>query len=58
MNFGEFLHQSKDEIRQTIRNFGKIDIKITNNKYAASFNKICIDENLLPTYTNIYITEF
>ena len=33
----------------------KLNKSFVNNKYGISFNKICINEGLLPNYTNIYI---
>ena len=39
-----------------IRSIEKTNRKITKTQLSLVFNKICIQENLLPAYTNIFIS--
>ena len=55
LNFGNLLHLLQDEERKVVRNIESLEKKLINNKFAVIFNEMCIKENLLPTYSEIYI---
>ena len=51
--FGEVLSQLAPETRSIVRRIEQNDKKITNAHYAIVFDKKCINEGLLPNFTNI-----
>ena len=53
MNFGKFLHLQPENIKKQIRKIENLEIKLANATVATVFNKTCLDENLLPTFTFI-----
>ena len=53
--FGETLSQLEPEIRKIVRRIEQNQKKITNAHYAVVFDKKCLEEGLLPNFTNIYI---
>ena len=53
MNIGNLLRHLTPEEKKLIRNTEKQNSKINNIKLSLIFNKTCINEKLLPTYTNI-----
>ena len=55
MDFGRLLFQVPQEHRKSVRKIENISKKLINANFAVIFNDICIRENLLPTFTNIYI---
>ena len=55
MNFGELIYDLLPQQKQLIRNIEKHNRKLCGIKYSLVFNKNCINENILPTYANIYI---
>ena len=55
MNFGEFLHLHPENIKILTRKIENLENKLANARVAIVFNKTCLNENLLPTFTNIYI---
>ena len=55
MNIGTVLHELFPDGRRAVRNIENTSRKITNARASVAFNKICIDNNLLPKFTNIYI---
>ena len=55
MNFGEFLDLHLENIKKLIRKIENLENKLANARVAIVFNKACLIENLLPTFTNIYI---
>ena len=52
MNIGELLFQCDIESRKIFRKFEGINKKIIESNWSKNFNKICLKENLWPTYTN------
>ena len=42
-------------LKKLIRKIENLENKLVNARVAIVFNKICLNENLLPTFTNIYI---
>ena len=55
MKFGEFLYIQPDNIKKQVRNIENLEKKLDNARVAIVFNKTCLNKNLLPTFTNIYI---
>ena len=43
------------EERRTVRKIESINKKISNTKEAVIFNKTCLNEGLLPNFSNIYM---
>ena len=58
MNFGELLHLHPEYIKKQLRKIENLELKLANARVAIVFNKTCLNENLLPTFTNIYIYSF
>ena len=54
MNFGNVLFQQPYNIRKQVRNIETNEKKLIQAKMAVLFNNACINENLLPNFTNIY----
>ena len=55
MNFGNFLYQFHQETIKRTRELEKIYKQLSKSKNAVAFNKTCLNENILPKYSNIYI---
>ena len=58
MNFGELLDLQPENIKKQLRKIENLENKLANARVAIVFNKTCLNENLLPTFTNnniIYI---
>ena len=55
MNFGNLLFGQPDNIKKSLRNIESIEKKLANTRIATVFNQTCLNEYLLPTFTNIYI---
>ena len=55
MNFLNLLHIQPDNIKRNIRNIETTEKKLANAKIAVIFNNTCLNENLLPRFSNIYI---
>ena len=53
--FRTCLYIQPDNIKKQVRNIGNLEKKLANARVAIVFNKTCLNENLLPTFTNIYI---
>ena len=52
-NLGELIHQLDEPSKQVCRKFEKCLIKLTKLRLNVVFNQTCIQENILPKYTNI-----
>ena len=55
MNFGELIYHQPNNIKKLLRKIENLEKKLVNARVAIVFNKTCLNENLLPTFTNIYI---
>ena len=55
MSFGDIIFQHSSDNKKIVRNIERLNKKITNAKLSVLFNQTCISNNLLPSYTNIYI---
>ena len=53
MSFGSVLNNLNLEEKKQTRNLEKLSKKLINAKAAVTFNQICLDNNLLPNYSNI-----
>ena len=53
-NFANFLFLFNQETRRLIRKIENIEKKLINCQLAVLFNQTCLNEDILPTYTNIY----
>ena len=53
MNISEILTTVPPEIKKTFNKVQKLNRKLSKAKNAVLFNDICIQENILPRYTNI-----
>ena len=54
-SFGELLFTLSHDQRRIVRRLESETKKLSNTKHAVVFNDLCIRENLLPKYSNIYI---
>ena len=54
-NYGQYLNQFPPNMIKVIREFERIQKKICRHKMSIMFNEICINEEILPKYTHIYI---
>ena len=55
MNIAQLIFNLPAATKYVVRNVEKCKNKLINCQYAAQFNKTCVNENILPNYTNIYI---
>ena len=55
LTFGELLYPLNNDLKNQIRNFEKQKKQILSAKYGILFNQTCLNEELNPTCTNIYI---
>ena len=51
--YGEILYQAPEEIRKHYRRLEGLKKKKVSIKWSITFNSICLQENLWPTYTKI-----
>ena len=54
-NYGQYLNQFPPNTIKVIREFERIQKIICRHKMSIMFNEICINEEMLPKYTYIYI---
>ena len=52
---GNLIHELGEGERKSFRKIERLNKKLINNEYAVIYNKFCINENLLPRYTNFKI---
>ena len=52
-NLGELIHHLEEPDKQVCRKFEKCLLKLTKLRLNVVFNTACIQENILPKYTNI-----
>ena len=55
MNFGELIYLQPDNVKKLLRKIENIEKKLANARVAILFNETCLNENILPNFTNIYI---
>ena len=54
-NYGQYINQFPPNTIKVIREFERIQKKIYRHKMSIMFNEICINEEMLPKYTYIYM---
>ena len=54
MTLGEIIFQFPNNIKIIIRQLEKLERKRVKANMAILFNRTCINENILPQFTNIY----
>ena len=57
-NYGQYLNQFPPNTIKVIREFERIQKRICRHKMSIMFNEICINEEMLPKYTYIYIYNY
>ena len=51
MNYGELLYEVPNELRRLYRALERQKRKMISLKWSSTFNKVCLQENLMPNYT-------
>ena len=54
-NLGELIFDLPNPLKNEVRKLEKTSIKHTKIQLSCVYNDICLQENILPKYTNIYI---
>ena len=57
MNYLEHLHSLDNELKNKFRKLESIHLKIINTKWSHTFNEVCLKENILPNYVNLWLNE-
>ena len=52
-SYAALLHLLDAPAREAYRKLERIKRKLIQSTYSGQFNKVCIDEELLPNYSNI-----
>ena len=52
-HLGELLFSLPIDVKQVVRSFEKVCIKLVKAKYSRLFNEVCIHDNMYPKYSNI-----
>ena len=55
MNFGELIFKFPCNICSKIRYLEKLQKKLVKANIAILFNRTCVNENILPNFTDIYV---
>ena len=55
-NYGQYINQFPPNTIKVIREFERVQKKICRHKMSIMFNEICINEEMLPKYTSIYLS--
>ena len=66
MNFGELIYQQPENIKKLMRKIENLEKKISLNSLnfsanalvAILFNKTCLNKDILPKFTNIYLDTY
>ena len=53
-DIGHLLHQVPENTRKLFRKYESLSKKSIKKKWSNTFNSVCLKENSLPVYTNIY----
>ena len=54
-NLGSLVHPLQPELRKQVRDLEKVSLRRCKSDCNLLFNSVCVKENLLPNYSNIYI---
>ena len=57
-DLGSLLHTLPSEQKNEVRKLEKVSLKLVKSECRELFNSVCVRENLLPNYSNIYIYEY
>ena len=52
---GPLVHPLPAALKKEVRELEKVSLKLAKTDCSLLFNGICLSENLLPNYSNIYI---
>ena len=55
MSLGEIIFQFPNNIKIIIRQVEKLERQQIKANMAIQFNRTCVNENILPQFTNIYM---
>ena len=55
MNIGTLIYNLNYNIKRTIRKLENLNKKKNSIECSIIFNESCLQQNILPNYTNIYI---
>ena len=55
---GTLIFTLPAEEKKAVRELEKVSIKLAKSDCSLLFNGVCLSENILPNYTNIYIYEY
>ena len=54
-NLGELIYALPKEVKLEIRRLEKCFLKLQRKELSCAFNRTCLNEDILPKYTHIYI---
>ena len=57
-NLGSLIHPLPRELRKEVRDLEKVSFRRCKSECSLLFNSVCVKENLLPNFTNIYIYQY
>ena len=55
VSLGSLIHSLPSEIKKEVRDLEKVSFRRCKSDCSVIFNTVCVKENLLPNYSNIYI---
>ena len=55
MAYAQLLHQIPEQLRRLYRNYEALRKKQIENEWSIIFNEICLQEDVLPNFTHIYM---
>ena len=55
MTYVDLLNHLSQKQKRLFRDFEREKKKLFKAKWSKTFNEVCLKENMLPNYTNIYI---
>ena len=55
VSLGSLLYNLPVEQRKSVRELEKVSTKVIKSKCSLLFNSTCLKEDILPSYSNIYI---
>ena len=58
MQYLDLLHRTPTELKSKLRELEGLYQKIIRNKWAIAFNEVCINEQIMPKFTNYIFVEF
>ena len=55
VSLGSLIFNLPPERRKSVRELKKVSVKLIKQKCSLLFNSTCLKEDILPTYSNMYI---